>query len=646
MRGSIALAAALLALAAPAYAQEGASSFTRAANAAVAQTLPPEGDAATSDEAFAARGLRAEPQQATINAADGRVLWDFNAFSFIHGAAPDTVNPSLWRHARLLDYTGVFEVAPGVFQARGFDVSNVTFIVGRTGLIVIDPLTSVEAAAAALALARTLPQIGQKPVRALIYTHSHADHFAGARGIVDGAALQGVRIIAPEGFLEHAVSENLIAGPAMTRRATYQFGSYLAPGAEGTLGSGIGMGIPGGIRSLIPPNETVTRTGQELTIDGVRFVFQVTPNTEAPAEMNFYLPDLRVLDLAENANVSMHNILTPRGALVRDAKAWADYLTESLRLFPQAEVMMASHGWPRWGQAVIVDYVASHRDAYKYLHDQSVRLMNQGYTGAEIAERIALPEALNQRWFNRGYYGTMRHNSRAVYQRYMGWYDGVPAHLNGLEPEAAARNYVRMMGGARRVLREGQRANAAGEYRWAAEVLDRLVFAEPTNEAAKQALAQAYTQLAYQAESAIWRNIYLAGASELRGGVRPSAAQQTATDYVANTPTGQFFDLLAVRLDPERAAGRNLRLNFVFPDRNERVAVQVRNSVLIHEEGVMLPDADATITLPRAALLAAMSGAGAGQAAAAARIEGNGAAVAQLFGLFTPPAPDFPIVTP
>jgi len=646
MRATLAIAA-LLMLAAPASAQQHpASAQTRAANAAAAQSLPPAGDEATSDEAFAARGLRAEPQGGPITDAQGRTLWDFNAYSFINGAAPDSVHPSLWRHARLLDYTGVFEVAPGVFQARGFDVSNVTFIVGRTGLIVVDPLTSVEVARAALALARTLPEIGNKPVRAIIYTHSHADHFAGARGIADGAALQGVRIIAPEGFLEHAVSENLIAGPAMTRRATYQFGTFVPPGVEGSLGSGIGMGIPGGARSLVPPTETVSRTGQELTIDGVRFVFQVTPGTEAPAEMNFYLPDLRVLDLAENANVTMHNILTPRGALVRDAKAWADYLTESLRLFPEAETMMASHGWPRWGRAVIADYVATHRDAYKYLHDQTVRLMNQGYTGAEIAERIALPEALNQRWFNRGYYGTMRHNSRAVYQRYMGWYDGVPAHLNGLPPEDAARNYVRMMGGARRVLREGQRANAAGEYRWAAEVLDRLVFAEPTNEAAKQALAEAYTQLAYQSESAIWRNIYLAGASELRSGVRPSAVTQQAADYVANTPTGQFFDLLAVRLDPERAAGRMLRLNFVFPDRNERVAVQVRNSVLIHEEGVLLPDADATVTLPRAALLAAMAGGGAGQAASAARIEGNPAAVAQLFGLFTPPAPDFPIVTP
>lgn len=642
MRGFWTAALAALLLVSGAEAQE-ASRFTREANVAALEALP-LGD--REDEDFAQRGFLAPPHVERVTTADGRVAWDFRAYDFLQGAAPGSVHPSLWRHAQLLARSGVFEVTPRIYQVRGFDVSNMTVIVGDTGLIIVDPLTTMEVAAAALELARrNVEAIGQKPVRAVIYTHSHADHFGGARGVIpDGAR---VRVIAPEGFLEHAVSENIIAGPAMSRRAQYQFGSAIAPGVAGSMGSGIGLGVSGGTQTLVPPNESVTHTGQAMNIDGVRFVFQLTPHTEAPAEMHFYLPDFRVLDLAENANVAMHNVLTPRGALVRDSKAWADYLTEALRLYgAQSDIMITSHGWPRFGNDRVVDFIASHRDAYKYLHDQTVRLMNAGFTGGEIAERVRLPEALSQRWFNRGYYGTMMHNSRAVYQRYMGWYDGVPAHLYPLAPEEAARNYVRVMGGARGVLREGRRALGAGEYRWAAEVLDRLVFAEPENAEARGLLADAYAQLGYQAESAIWRNLYLMGAEELRNGVRGRPAAGQAGDLVANTPTSAFFDLLAVRLNPEAAANADLRINFIFPERNERVAVTVRNSVLVHEMGVSLADAQASVTLPRPVMLSWFAGARADYGMVNVQFEGDRAAVAALAGLFGQPDPNFAIVTP
>ncbi len=630
--------------AAPHAMAEPASAHTRAQNVAFARDLPFED---REDEDFAARGFIGTRADTLIRAEDGRPVWNLAAYDWMADDPPASVNPSLWRHARLLVRHGLFTVSPRIHQVRGFDVSNMTIIEGDTGFILVDPLTNVETAAAALELARA--HLGDKPVRAVIYTHSHADHFGGVRGVVDAAdvAAGRVRIIAPAGFMEHAISENIIAGNAMGRRATYQFGAYLAPGPEGQVTSGIGPAIPSGRQSLIAPTLEITRTGETLTIDGVRIVFQLTPNTEAPAEMNFFLPDLRALCLAENANASMHNVLTPRGALVRDAKAWADYLTEALRLYgDQSDVMFTSHAWPRFGQARVADFIASHRDAYKYLHDQSVRLMNQGLTGPEIAERIALPDSLARRWFNRGYYGTMRHNARAVYQRYMGWYEGHPARLNPLPHEESAARYVEMMGGPRRVLRAAERASADGDYRWAAELLDKLVFADPTNEAAKAALARALTQLGFQSESAIWRNMYLMGAAELAGGVVPRNAAAQAGDLVAATPTSAFFDLMAVRLNPEAAAGKDIRVNFVFPDRNERIAMTIRNSVLVHEAGVTLADAQANVTLPRPALLALLGGGGMAAVAGQVRIEGDRAALLAMAGLFDTPDPSFQIVTP
>ena len=618
---------------------------TRAANAQMSQTLP---WADREDEDFASRGFIAQWDQPQIRAADGHVVWDFNAYNFLTPDVPETVNPSLWRQARLLARAGLFQVSDRVYQVRGFDVSNMTIVVGDTGLIIIDPLTSSEVASAALALARRT--IGDLPVRAVIYTHSHVDHFGGVRGVVDAAevAAGNVQIIAPEGFMEHAVTENVIAGNAMGRRATYQFGAGLAPGPEGQMSSGIGLAISAGTFTLIPPTRTISHTGETLTIDGVRIEFQVTPETEAPSEMNFFFPDLGVLCLSENANASMHNILTPRGALVRDAKAWADYLTESLRLYgDRTQVMITSHAWPRFGNDRVRDFVAAHRDAYKYLHDQTVRLMNAGYTDREIAEQVRLPEPLASRWFNRGYYGTMMHNSRAVYQRYMGWYDGNPANLNPLPPAEEGVRFVRAMGGEDRVLAEGQRAFDEGDYRWAARVLNNLVFANPQSTAARQLLARTHRQMAYQAESAIWRNMYLTAARELEQGPPQRAAGVQSADLVAATPTSYILDLLAVRLNPERLGARHYAFNLVFPERNERFAVTIANGVLVHERDVTLADAP-TITSARAAFLQAMATGSMARAVISGqvRIAGNRRSLEGLGEVFDTPDPNFPIVTP
>ncbi len=595
------------------------------------------------DFEFADRGFVATRADPKILAADGHVVWDLAAYDFLKAPAPTSVNPSLWRQAQLLSRHGLFKVMDGVWQVRGFDVSNVTFIAGAHGWILIDPLTSMEVAKAALELANA--QLGARPVVAVIYTHSHADHFGGVRGVVAQADVDAgrVQIIAPAGFLEHAVSENIIAGPAMSRRAAYQFGTLLPKGPTGQVSSGIGQGISAGTQTLIAPTVDITRTGQELTLDGVRLQFQLTPGTEAPAEMNIYLPDLKALCLAENANASMHNVLTPRGALVRDAKEWAAYLTQSLKLYgDKSDVLFTSHAWPRFGQAVIVDYLAKHRDAYKFLHDQSVRLMNEGLTGAEIANRLTLPDVLAAEWYNRGYYGTMSFNSRAVYQRYMGWYDANPVHLAPLEPADEAVRYVAMMGGPRKVLAAAEGAYAAGDDRWAGELANRLVFANPENKPARELLARTYERQAAAAESALWRNIYLTGAQELRGGVRPGSSNGGALDLVRGTPTPMLLDLLAVRLDPAKAKDGAVRVDLVFPDRNERFSVTVKNDVLTYEADPTGP-ANATVTLPRTSFLAAAL---AGGPLSTAKTDGDPQALPRLLSWLTAPTPGFAIVTP
>ncbi len=587
---------------APAFAQTIATATpaTIAANGAFSSTLPWSDE---SETALSRRGFVATLADLKIRNAAGQVVLDLSAWDFAKGPAPQTANPSLWHHAGLLRQHGLFKVADKIWQVRGFDISVMSIIETNTGYLIIDPLTTVETARAAMGLVRQY--VGDKPVKAVIYTHSHADHFGGVKGVVDQADVTSgkVQIIAPEGFMEHAVSENLIAGPAMSRRANYQFGNSLEAGPAGHMGAGIGMRVPSGTLSLIAPTYSVKATGETLVVDGLKIEFQYTPGTEAPSEMNFFLPDLNALCLAENANVTMHNILPPRGALVRDSKAWADYLSQSLTLYgARTDVMFTSHGWPRWGRGEISQYVGLHRDAYKYLHDQSVRLMNQGLNGAEISEQIALPDILSRQWYNHGYYGTIRHNSRAVYQRYLGWYDGNPANLNNWPPQEAGRRYVAAMGGPRKALREASKAFEAGDYRWSAELASRIVFADATNTAAREVLAKSFEQMGYQAESMLWRNMYLVGAAEARVTPTTPTRSTVALDLIGATQTNQLFDLLAIRVDPAKAAGKDIAVAFVFPERRERVRVSLRNSVLIHE-APGAGEVAATITLPRAAFL-------------------------------------------
>jgi alkyl sulfatase BDS1-like metallo-beta-lactamase superfamily hydrolase len=653
LRLTFALAAGLVACADGALAQSAAMGSTAPSTATLASQAEVMKTAPFSDRQdfdFAGRGFLGTRANPLIKAADGRVVWDLAAYDFLKGPAPATVNPSLWRESQLLAKHGLFQVTDRIFQVRGFDLANITFVKGDTGWIVIDTLTSAETAKAAYDL--VTEKLGSRPILAIIYTHPHTDHFGGAGGLVVQADVDAgkVKVIAPKGFLESAVSENLIAGTAMSRRAVYQFGLNLPKSAEGEVGSGIGPGLATGTQTLITPNFDIDHTGQALVIDGVRLSFELTPGTEAPVEMNVNFPDWRVIDLAENANATLHNILTPRGAIDRDAKSWADHLTEALRLYGDSDVLITSHAWPRFGKAVIQDYLAKHRDAYAFLHDQTVRLMNQGLTGDAIAARLTLPPALEREWYDRGYYGSMSFNSRAVYQYYMGWYDANPVHLSPLPPQEAGRRYVAAMGGSEKVLIGARAAYDQGDYAWCAELLNRLVFADPANAAAKDLLARAYDQLGWQTENSLWRNIYLTGASELRGGA-PAAkgAGAAQISLIRNLPTDMLFNLMAVRLDADKVGDGAVRLEIVFPERKEQTYLSVENGVLIHEAIAAPGPVDATLTLSRASFLMAsfaklpLEGL---VASGAAKVEGDPAALKRLVGWLDAPKGDFPIVTP
>ncbi|HYW90942.1 MAG TPA: alkyl sulfatase dimerization domain-containing protein [Gammaproteobacteria bacterium] len=599
---------------------------------------------------FAERGFIATRADPRILRDDGRAAFDLAAYEFVRGEAPSTVNPSLWRQARILTRHGLFRVTDRVYQVRGFDVSTVSFIDAGEGWIVVDPLTTVEVARAALEL--LAEHVADKPVLAMIYSHSHVDHYGGAAGVVDRREVEAgrVKVIAPEGFLEHAVSENIIAGPAMLRRARFQFGVTLPRSAEGEVTSGLGPCPSLGHVSLIAPTELVTRTGQAITVGDITMVFQLTPGTEAPAEMNFHLPRHRTVFMAENANLTMHNLLPARGALVRDAKAWADYLTESIRLFAgDSDAMFAAHGIPRFGRDEIVAFLTSHRDAYKYLHDQSVRLMNAGLTGPEIAEVLELPEVLAKQWFNRGYYGTMRHNARAIYQRYLGWYDANPANLNPLPPEPAAKKYVAAMGGAERVIGLADQAIADGELRWAATLLNHAVFADESNRRARETLAEVYTRLGYETEAGTWRNIYLTGAQELRSGPAELPAGGFSPDVLQATATSMLLDFAAVRVDPDQATARSFRINLELTDRDEIHLICVGNGVLVHEAGVRDPQAGATVRMQRANLLMTLFAGAAYEPlvdSGEITVAGDPSLYAALVDLIEPLARNFPIVTP
>lgn len=599
---------------------------------------------------FASRGFIATRADPVIKRPDGRAAFDLSAYDFLGAKSPETADPSLWRQAQILTKHGLFKVADRIYQVRGFDVSTVSFIDAGAGWIVVDPLTTVEVARAALELVDE--HVAKKPVLAVVYSHSHVDHYGGVGGVASAldAAEGKVRIIAPEGFLEHAVSENIIVGPAMLRRARFQFGHTLPCCAHGEMTSGLGPRPSAGTLSLIAPTDLITHTGQEITIGDVTMVFQLTPGTEAPAEMNFHLPQFRAVFMAENANLTMHNLLPARGALVRDAKAWADYLTESIRLFGDiSDVMFAAHGIPRFGRDEIVSFLTSHRNAYKFLHDQSVRLMNSGLTATEIAEVLALPEALRKQWFNRGYYGTMSHNSKAIYQRYLGWYDANPANLNPLPPEPAAKKYVAAMGGAAAVTALADQAIAEGDLRWAATLLNHAVFADETNARAREVLAEVYTKLGFQSEAGTWRNIYLTGAQELRDGPVALPAAGFSPDVLSATTTSMLLDFAAVRVNPDKAAAQAFRLNIELTDRGETHLITVGDGVMVHEEGVFDPDAPATARMKRPELLMTLLAGvpvavrvGSGDIV----LEGDVSLYPAFVDLIEPLVPNFPIVTP
>ncbi|WP_421199763.1 alkyl/aryl-sulfatase [Aeromonas enteropelogenes] len=581
-----------------------ASEFTIQANQNVLHTLPFNDKQDFED---ARRGFIAKPDTLTIKDDKGNVVWDLEQYKTYIGLdkmAPDTVNPSLWRNAQLNMEYGLFKVTDKIYQIRGFDLSNITFIQGDKGWIVFDPLISPQTARAALAFINKT--LGERPVTAVVYSHSHVDHYGGAAGLFnspDEVKKNGVQIIAPEGFTEHAVSENVIAGNAMARRAVYMYGALLPRNAQGSVNGGLGQTTSTGVPSLLLPTRFITKTGEEVTLDGVRMVFQMTPGTEAPAEMNTWFPDSKALWMAENTTNTMHNILTLRGAQVRDALKWSSFLNETIETWgDQAQVKFQSHHWPRWGNASIVDYFKKQRDLYKYIHDQSVRLMNMGYTGEEISEKIALPPELNDFWPNRGYYGTLRHNSRAVYQRYMGWYSGNPSDLDNLPPEMVGPKYVEFMGGEQALLKKAKASFDKGEYRWVAEVLKHLVFANPNNQEGKLLLADALEQLGYQAESGPWRSVYLQGAYELRNGVPTAGGTVTASpDTIRAMSPSMLFDYLAVRINPEKAAGKKMVVNMDFTDIGEKHTLSLENAVLNHTTRYATSP-DVTVTLSKQTL--------------------------------------------
>jgi len=603
----------------------------------------------TRDFEDANRGLIA-PVEAPVVADDGTVLWDNSTYDFLTGDAPDTVHPSLWRQSQLAAIDGLFEVVEGIYQVRGMDLSNTTLVEGDEGIVVFDTLLSVETGASALALYRR--HRGNRPVKAVVITHSHADHFGGIRGFVSQEEVDAgrVKIFAPDGFVAHAVAENVYAGTAMNRRAAYMYGADLPRSPQGGVGAGLGQTISTGTVSLLAPTDVVTTTGHEETVDGVRMIFQMAPDTEAPSEFLIYLPDFKALCAAEDATHNLHNLLTLRGAVVRDPNGWAKYLTETIDLFgAEVEVVFASHHWPTWGNDRVVEFLSLQRDLYAYLHDQTLRLLNQGRTGAEIAEEIELPPSLASEWHCRGYYGSVSHNVKAVYQRYMGWFDGNPAHLWEHPPVESARRHVEFMGGAEAVLERARESFAAGDYRWVAEVVNHVVFADPDNRAARELQADALEQLGYGSENATWRNFFLMGAKELREGIGRTPASAMPADVVASLSVSQLLDAMAIRLDGPRAWGVELRIDWRISEPDEEHALTVRNGVLHHRSGRHEPAADAILRLDREALdslllktadLAALAASG------RLRVEGDGEKLSELLGLLDEPDPGFPIVTP
>ena len=578
--------------------------------------------------------------------ADGRVVWDNDVYSFLGGEAPPSVHPSLWRQSGLCAKQGLYEVVEGIYQGRGLDLSNMTVIEGDTGVIVIDPLVCTETAAAALALYRR--HRGPREVRAVIYTHSHVDHFGGVLGVTTQAEVDSgaVAVLAPEGFTAHAVQENVYAGTAMTRRAAYMYGTALQRGPRGQVGCGLGQAPSTGEVAIIVPTVDITATGETHTIDGVQIEFQMAPGTEAPAEMHFYFPRFRALCMAENATHNLHNLLTLRGALVRDPHAWSGYLTEAIDTFAdRTDVVFASHHWPTWGRDRIVEYLSLQRDLYSYLHDQTLRQLNQGYTGIEIAENFAMPPALEKAWHTHGYYGSVNHNVKAVYQRYMGWFDGNPGRLWPHPPEQAGPRYVAAMGGIDRVVQLAQEAYDSGDFRWAATLLDHAVFAEQDHAGARELYADTLEQLGYGSECATWRNFFLSGATELRTGNFGTPVSTSAPTMLSQLTPEQMFDILAISVNGPRAWDLDIALDVSFADLDANYRLTLRNGVLVYRRRPA-DEASAAATVRLATKMRLMAAAMGDLESLGLEVTGDTGAVSALMDVLDRPNPTFNIITP
>lgn len=610
----------------------------------------------TRDFEDADRGFLGRLEPCVVTAADGRVVWDNDSYGFLAGDAPDSVHPSLWRQSQLCAKQGLYEVVPGIYQVRGLDLSNISFIEGDTGVIVIDPLVSTETAAAALALYRT--HRGNRAVSAVIYTHSHVDHFGGVLGVTTQADVDAgkVAIIAPEGFTEHAVQENVYAGTAMARRASYMYGAVLARGPQGQVGCGLGQTPSLGEVALIVPTVDITRTGETYAVDGVEIEFQMAPGTEAPAEMHFYFPKFRALCMAENATHNLHNLLTLRGALVRDPHGWAGYLTEAIDTFSgRTDVVFASHHWPTWGQDNIVEYLSVQRDLYAYLHDQTLRQLNQGFTGIEIAETFQMPPALEKAWHTHGYYGSVSHNVKAVYQRYMGWFDGNPGRLWQHPPQALGPRYVEAIGGVERVVELARSAFDDGDYRWAATLLDHAIFTDENHQGARDLYGDTLEQLAYGAENAVWRNFFLSGATELRDGNFGTPTQTASPSLMSQLTPEQIFDTLAISINGPRAWDLDLTIDVTFVDVATDYRLTLRNGVLVHRKvadraseatGNDPDPATATATVTFATKLRLLAFAAGDRDSPGVEFTGDTEALPRLLGVLDQPDPGFAIITP
>ena len=633
----------------PDYTSKPASEHTRAFNSSAATALDPE------DFTRAQRGFIAALEDTKITDALGRQASDIGRYDFLQGDAPDTVHPNLWRHAKLNVNHGLFEVTEGVWQVRGYDISNITFIKSNTGWIVVDPLTVEATARASYEL--ITKHLGHRPVVAVIYTHSHGDHFGGVLGVTSQADVDAgkCQVIAPVGFLHEVVGENVIAGPAMGRRALYQFGPLLPPGPRGHVDCGLGNSIPIGPNTLIAPNRDITFTGEEMVIDGVRVVYQLTPETEAPAEMNFFFPDFDALCMAENCSHTMHNLIPIRGALVRNSLRWSKYINEAIELFgAKTKILFTSHNWPRWGQEDAIEFLGLQRDLYKWMHDQTMRLANKGLVPTEIASTLKLPDDFLAQEHTHGYYGDLVHNSKAVYQRYLSWYDGNPANLNKLPPVDAGERYVALAGGADKVIVAGREALAKGDYRWGAELVNHLVFADPSNTEARALQADLLEQLGYQSESSTFRNAYLMGAQELRHGTPnlPASPARARGILVAMT-VEQIFDTISVRLDSEAVGGLSLKINWTFPDMrgtaDEKWVLALSHRTLYGVQGRHDSEAIASISINRSLLIDILT-----QqttfvdeiTAGNIVLEGDGAALLNVFGNIDTNAPGFAIIEP